>query len=131
MSKPDWTSTAIIRLFLELPESLCEPIEQYDDIRDTHFYANGYLAIWLRHRQCVMKSNYRALPWYRQKEVCRRGVDCTREALQERFEPVNGGYTAKQREEMWYLLRGFVGFHACLEYAEFLRKLAERGDFQE
>jgi len=120
----------ICTLFLEVPKSVDEPIDNNQYIRDTHYYAGGYLQLWLQDQREDPRIEFRAMPWYRQKEVCRRAVVQVRDKHAGRV----GGrtsFTEEDVQKIWHFLRKIVTQEASEENTKFQEKLALRGDFAE
>ena len=121
-------AAGICRLFLRLPESEPKDEEGVRCVRDAHYYAGGYMYNWLEYQRIHLGQSFRALPWYRQKAICKRTVqrvhDRTLVYLQGK-----STYTAEDVLQIWKTFREALPPEADQEYQEFLEMLHARGDF--
>jgi hypothetical protein len=125
MAGTDAYSTAVCRLFLNVPESVTEPIEMNQYVRDTHWYIGQVLDVWYEDRRGREGSGFRRMPWYREKALCGRVAGAVRGRAQRTIANATGVYGISHKDRLWDLVEEALGVEARKEYEEYQRKLAK------
>ena len=121
-------AAGICRLFVQVPEDPGEHPDRDRRVRDADYYAGAYLHSWQEDQRVHSPEAFRALPWYRQRDVCRRVVSIVHGKVVDRLAGATS-FTSQDVHEIWQDFRKELPEEAQRQYDEFRELLHNRGDF--